>query len=97
MAIFRYILYLSLFFITIPTSTAEPIFLISGYNADSIQILYTILSEQYSLWLVFLVIGVIGGLLWRRRIFLEDICWVIVLITLSLGFACVLLRVKLMM
>jgi hypothetical protein len=40
---------------------------------------------------------VILGALWRRRLQIEDIGWVIVVITLSLGFACVLLRVKLSM
>ncbi len=97
MAIFRYILYLDIFFMTMRTSPAESIFPISEYNTDSIQILHTIFSMQYSLWLTFLLVGVIGGVLWRRRLCLEDFCWVIVLITLSMGFACVLLRVKLMM
>lgn len=97
MATFRYILFLSLFFTTMRASAVERIFSTSDYNADSTQILHTILSAQYSLWFVFLLVGIIGGVLWRRRLSSEDICWVIVLITLSLGFACVLLRVKLIM
>ncbi len=99
MEIFRYILYLSLFLTGMQThaavQTVNPIVNPTPFTADSIQILHTLFHAQYSLLLILLVIGVIWGLLWRRRTHIEDIGWIIVIITLSMGFACVLLRVKL--
>ena len=68
---------------------------LTAFNADSVQILNAIFSLQYRLLLVLLGIGVILGVLWRRSFKSEDIGWIIVVITLLMGFACVLLRVKL--
>lgn len=74
---------------------AEPSTPVTAFNADSVQILNTIFSVQYTLLLILLVIGLVFGALWRRKFKSEDIGWIIVVITLSMGFACVLLRVKL--
>lgn len=95
MEIFRYILYSGLFLTGMQVNAAEKTSPVTAFTADSVQILHTIFQAQYSLLLVLLVVGAIWGLLWRRRLFIEDIGWIIVIITLSMGFACVLLRVKL--
>ena len=95
MEIFRYILYLGLFLTGMQVNAAEITSPVAAFTADSVQILHTIFHAQYSLLLIFLVIGAIWGVLWRRRLYIHDIGWIIVVITLSMGFACVLLRVKL--
>jgi hypothetical protein len=95
MEIIRYIIFLSLFLRQIQANAAEPSSAVTTFTADSVQIFHSIFNAQYSLLLILLVIGVIWGALWRRRFHIEDIGWIIVVITLSLGFACVLLRVKL--
>ena len=95
MEIFRYILYLSLFLTGMEAKAVEQTSPVTAFTADSVQILHTIFNAQYSLLLILLVIGAIWGALWRRRFRAEDIGWIIVIITLSMGFACVLLRVKL--
>ena len=95
MEIFRYILYLSLFLIGIDAHAAEQTSPVTAFTENSVHILNSMFNAQYSLLLILLVIGCIWGLLWRRRFYVEDIGWIIVIITLSMGFACVLLRVKL--
>jgi uncharacterized membrane protein YfcA len=97
MEIFRYILYLSVFMAGMQANATEKTSSITTFTSESVQILHSILSAQYILLLILLIIGVILGALWRRRLQIEDIGWIIVVITLSLGFACVLLRVKLSM
>lgn len=74
---------------------AVPSSAVTAFTADSVQILNSIFSAQYVLLLILLVIGLVFGALWRRSFKVEDVGWIIVLITLSMGFACVLLRVKL--
>ena len=95
MEIFRYILYLGLFLTGMEAKAVEQTSPVTAFTADSVQILHTIFNAQYSLLLILLIIGAIWGTLWRRRFHTEDIGWIIVIITLSMGFACVLLRVKL--
>jgi hypothetical protein len=95
MEIFRYILYSSLFLIGMQVNAAEQTTPANAFTADSVRIFHSMLSEQYVLLLILLIIGLVLGTLWRQRFHFEDIGWIIVVITLSMGFACVLLRVKL--
>jgi uncharacterized membrane protein YfcA len=95
MEIFRYIFCFVLFLLGTQARAADQNSVITAFNADSIQILNSIFSAQYTLLLISLVIGAVFGVLWRRKFKIEDIGWIIVVITLSMGFACVLLRVKL--
>lgn len=95
MEIFRYIFCFVLFFTGTQARAAESSSAVTAFNADSLLVLNSIFSAQYNLWLILLVIGVVFGVLWRRKFKFEDIGWIIVVITLTLGFACVLLRVKL--
>ena len=95
MEIFRYIFYFVLFLAGTHARAAVPSTVFTAFNADSVRILSSIFSAQYTLLLILLVIGVVFGVLWRRKFKSEDLGWIIVIITLSLGFACVLLRVKL--
>jgi len=95
MEIFRYIFCFVLFLTGTQLYAAEPTSAVTAFNADSVQILNTIFSAQYTLLLILLIIGAFFGVLWRRKFKSEDIGWIIVVITLSMGFACVLLRVKL--
>lgn len=95
MEIFRYILCFVLFLTGSLVYAIEPASVVAAFTADSVQILNSIFSAQYFLLLISLVIGLAFGVLWRRSFKLEDIAWIIVVITLSMGFACVLLRVKL--
>lgn len=73
----------------------EPRSAVTAFTADSVENLNSIFSAQFILLLILLVIGLIFGALWRRSFKSEDIGWIIVTITLAMGFACVLLRVKL--
>jgi uncharacterized membrane protein YfcA len=95
MEIFRYILFLGLFLAGMQVNAAEQTSLVTAFTADSVRMLHSVFSTQYILLLILLIIGVVLGALWRRRFHIEDIGWIIVVITLSMGFACVLLRVKL--
>ena len=95
MEIFRYILYFMLFLTGMQARATVPTSPFTAFTADSVQIFHSIFDAQYILFLILLVIGAIWGALWRRSFKSEDIGWVIVVITLSMGFACVLLRVKL--
>ncbi|MBC7750365.1 MAG: hypothetical protein H7Z73_01415 [Candidatus Saccharibacteria bacterium] len=96
MEIFRYIFCFVLFLTGTQLYAAESATGITAFNADSVYILNSIFSIQYSLLLILLGIGVVFGALWRRTFKSEDIGWIIVVITLLMGFACVLVRVKLM-
>ena len=95
MEIFRYIFCFVLFLLGTQARAADQHSVITAFNADSIEILNSVFSAQYILLLISLVIGAVFGVLWRRKCRFEDIGWIIVVITLSMGFACVLLRVKL--
>jgi hypothetical protein len=95
MEIFRYILFLSIFLSGMQVNAAEQTSPDTAFTADSVRMLHNVLSTQYNLLLILLIIGVVLGALWRRRFHVEDVGWIIVVITLALGFACVLVRVKL--
>lgn len=95
MEIFRYIFCFVLFLTGTLAHAVEPTSAVNAFTADSVQILNSIFSAQYILLLILLVIGLVFGVLWRRSFKTEDLGWIIVAITLAMGFACVLLRVKL--
>ncbi len=66
-----------------------------AFTANSVEIINNLWRQQ-GLWLIILVLIGLGlGLWWRKRLHIEDISWIIVVIILTTGFACVLLRVKL--
>ncbi|AXI02568.1 hypothetical protein HYN46_06850 [Aquirhabdus parva] len=67
----------------------------SAFTADSIEIVNNIWHKQSILLIILLLTGLGLGLLWRKGLRIEDISWIIVVIILTTGFACVLLRVKL--
>lgn len=96
MEIFRYIFCFVLFLTGTQVRAMEPSSVVTAFNADSVQIFNSIFSTQYTLLLILLIIGAVLGVFWRRKFKTEDIGWIIVVITLLMGFACVLLRVKLM-
>lgn len=96
MEIFRYIFCFVLFLTGMQARAAEVNTAVTAFNAGSVQILNSIFSVQNTLLLILLIIGAVFGVLWRRSFKTEDIGWIIVVITLLMGFACVLLRVKLM-
>ena len=93
--IFRYILCFFLFLAESRAYAVEPASVVTAFTTDSVQILNSIFPAQYVLLLILLGIGLVFGVLWRRSFKIEDIGWIIVLITVFMGFACVLLRVKL--
>lgn len=95
MEIFRYIFCFIVFLTGTRINAAEASTAITAFNEDSVRILNSVFSVQYSLLLILLGIGLVAGALWRRSFKSEDIGWIIVLITLLMGFACVLVRVKL--
>jgi NADH:ubiquinone oxidoreductase subunit 3 (subunit A) len=95
MEIFRYILCFVLFLTGTLAYAIETTSSVTAFTTDSVQILNATFSAQYILLLILFVIGLVFGVLWRRSFKIEDIAWIIVVITLSMGFACVLLRVKL--
>ena len=95
MEIFRYILYLALFFAISPAHAAAKDADNSAFTADSLVAVEQVWHAQGLLILIFLMIGAAFGVMWRRRTRLEDLSWIIVVLILAMGFACVLVRVKL--
>ena len=66
-----------------------------AFTVNSVEIVNNIWHDQ-SLWLIILLLIGLGlGLWWRKGLHIEDISWIIVMIILTTGFACLLLRVKL--
>ncbi len=78
-----------------PAHAADNSVRTTAFTADSVGIVERIWHTQGLLLLVLLAIGAAFGILWRRRTSIEDFGWIIVVLILALGFACVLVRVKL--
>jgi len=95
MEIFRYILYLTLILSLSPAHAADKSTDTEAFAANSLGIVEQVWHSQGLLILIFMMIGAAFGVMWRRRTSLEDLGWIIVALILALGFACVLVRVKL--
>jgi uncharacterized membrane protein YfcA len=95
MEIFRYILYFMLLLVVNPAHAAADSLETSAFGTDSVGIVERVLHAQGLLLLIFLMIGAAFGILWRRRTRVEDFGWIIVVLILAVGFACVFVRVKL--
>jgi len=95
MEIFRYILYLALFLALNPTHAVAKNVDNGAFTADALTSVQQVWHTQGLLILIFLMIGAAFGIMWRRRTRIEDLGWIIVVLILALGFACVLVRVKL--
>ncbi len=95
MEIFRYILSAGLVLGLSPAHAAANSSDTTAFAADSVGVVEQVWHAQGLLILVLLLIGAAFGLLWRRRTRIEDLSWIIVVLILAIGFACVLVRVKL--